>query len=192
MKGPRLDFHAEREPAHPKTTFFSSFIQLQYPHVRRRRVVCRNSKKQVTQTTSAEVPVLHTTDRVYAGQFFAVGVGVMLPILLLLVPLLHYGEGLRWPNFPRWCRRYAAHFTAVGAAFTLRIGSMLAKFSPLVQALGCCFSCCWCRFITTARLNAAQIFLRGCRRYAAPNVLLVFGAGTDVYAVARRGLCLVL
>ena len=48
MKGPRLNFHAERELAHPKTTFFSSFLQLQYPHVRRRRVVCRYSKKQVT------------------------------------------------------------------------------------------------------------------------------------------------
>ena len=33
----------------------------------------------------------YTTDRVYAGQIFAVGVGVMLPILLLLVPLLRDG-----------------------------------------------------------------------------------------------------
>ena len=42
MKGPRLNFHAERELEHPKTTFFSSFLQLQqYTHVRRRRVVCR-------------------------------------------------------------------------------------------------------------------------------------------------------
>ena len=48
MKGPRLNFHAERDLAHPKTTFFSSFLQLQYPHVRRRRVVRRYSKKQVT------------------------------------------------------------------------------------------------------------------------------------------------
>ena len=48
MKGPGLNFHAERELAHPKTTSFSSFLQLQYPHVRRRRVVCRYSKKQVT------------------------------------------------------------------------------------------------------------------------------------------------
>ena len=54
-------------------------------------------------------------------------------ILLLLMLLLHYGEGKYWPNFRRWCTRYAA-----------------------------------------------------------PHVLLVFGAGTDVCAVARRGLCLVL
>ena len=47
MKGPRLNFHAERELAHPKTTFFSSFLQLQYPNVRRRRVACRYSKKTV-------------------------------------------------------------------------------------------------------------------------------------------------
>ena len=86
----------------------------------------------------------------------------MLPILLLLVRLLHYGEGQCCPNFSRWCRRYVAHFTAVGAAFcttvrvnaarflavgvvvmlpilllleppfTLRLGSMPPKFSPLV------------------------------------------------------------
>ena len=60
MKGPRLNFHAERELAHPKTALYSSCLLLQYPHVRRRRVVRRYSKKQVTQTTSAEVPVLHT------------------------------------------------------------------------------------------------------------------------------------
>ena len=42
MKGPSLKFHAECELEHPKTTFFSLFIQLQqYTHVRRRRVVCR-------------------------------------------------------------------------------------------------------------------------------------------------------
>ena len=32
---------------------------------------------------------------------FAVGVGVALPFLLLLVLLLHYGEGKRCPNFRR-------------------------------------------------------------------------------------------
>ena len=42
-------------------------------------------------------------------------------VLQLLVLLLHYGEGLCWPNFPRWCS-YAADFTAVGAAFTLPRG----------------------------------------------------------------------
>ena len=60
IHGPRLNFHAERELEHRKATFFSSFLQLQYPRVCCRRVVCRYSKKQVTHTTSAEVPVLHT------------------------------------------------------------------------------------------------------------------------------------
>ena len=59
MKGPRLNFHAVRELAHPKTTFFSSFLQLQYPHVRRRRVVVVIQRSKL-HTDSAEVPVLHT------------------------------------------------------------------------------------------------------------------------------------
>ena len=44
-----------------------SFLQLQYPRVRRRRVVCRYSKKQVTH--SAEVPVLHTPVEVAKVRF---------------------------------------------------------------------------------------------------------------------------
>ena len=68
----------------------------------------------------------------YAAQIFAVGVGVMLPILLVLVLLLYYGSALRCPKFRRWCRRYAVDFTAVGAAITLRLGLMLHKFSALV------------------------------------------------------------
>ena len=47
----------------------------------------------------------YTTARVNAARNSAVGVGVMLPILLLLVRLLHYGEGQCCPNFSRWCRR---------------------------------------------------------------------------------------
>ena len=52
--------------------------------------------------------------------------------LLLLVLLLHYGEGQCGPNFRRWCRRYDAVFTAADAAITLRRGQMLLKFSPLM------------------------------------------------------------
>ena len=61
----------------------------------------------------------YTTARVNAGQIFAVGVGVRLPILLLLVLLLHNGEGKCCSNFRRWCWRYAAHFTAVGVRVPL-------------------------------------------------------------------------
>ena len=52
--------------------------------------------------------------------------------LLLLVLLLHYGEGKCGPNFRRWCRRYDAVFTAADAAITLRRGQMLLKLSPLM------------------------------------------------------------
>ena len=71
---------------------------------------------------------LYTTARLNAAQILAVGVGIMVPILLLLEPPLHFGEGKCCPNFSRWCRRYGADFTAVGAASTLRRGSMLPKY----------------------------------------------------------------
>ena len=61
----------------------------------------------------------YTTARVNAAQIFAVGVGVRLPILLLLVLLLHYGEGKCCSNFRRGCRRYATHFTAMGVGVML-------------------------------------------------------------------------
>ena len=127
----------------------------------------------------------YTTARANAAQIFAVGVGVALTFLLLLVLLLHYGEGKccpnirRWcmrcdavllllmlllhygkcecsPNFRRWCRRYHAVFNSANAAITLRRGQMLLKFSPLVYALRCRFCCCWFCYYTTARVNAAQ------------------------------------
>ena len=82
----------------------------------------------------------------------------MLPVLLLLVLLLHYREVKRCPSFRRWCRRYAADFTAVGAAITVQVGSMLPQFSPLVQALCSRFYRCWCCYYTTGRVYAAQIF----------------------------------
>ena len=65
----------------------------------------------------------YTTGKVYAAQIFAVGEGVMLPILLLLELLLHYGEVKCCSNFRPGCRhyarRYAAHFTAVDVGVTL-------------------------------------------------------------------------
>ena len=64
----------------------------------------------------------YTTAKAHAAQIFAVGVRVALPFLLLLVLLLHYGEGKRCSNFRRWSTRGVAVFTAVGAAITLRRG----------------------------------------------------------------------
>ena len=71
-----------------------------------------------------------------------------MPFLLLLMLLLHYGEGKRCSNFRRWCRRYDAVFTAVGAAITLWRGQMLLKFSPLVSALCYPFFLPWVRPFT--------------------------------------------
>ena len=79
--------------------------------------------------------------------------------LLLLEPPLHYGEGKCCSKFRRWGRRYAAHFTAVGAGVTLpkMFGWYLARIRTFTQ-LCCPFYSCWCRFYTTDRVHAGQIF----------------------------------
>ena len=58
MKGHRLNFHAERELAHPKTTFFHHFSNYSTPTyvVVVLFVVIQRGK---LHTDSAEVPVLH-------------------------------------------------------------------------------------------------------------------------------------
>ena len=92
---------------------------------------------------------------------------VMLPVLLLLVRLLHYGEGQCCPNFSRWCRRYAAYFTAVGAAFytTARVNAALLhygegqccpNFSRWCRRYAAYFTAVGAAFYTTARLNAVR------------------------------------
>ena len=45
--------------------------------------------------------------------------------------LLHYGEGKCCPFFGRWCRRYADHFTAAGAAFCKTANVNAARFSTV-------------------------------------------------------------
>ena len=86
----------------------------------------------------------------------------MLPILLLLVPPLHYREVKCCPIIRRWCRRYAAHFTAVGATlfttvrvnatqiFAVGVGVMLSILLLSVPP-----------FYTTVTLNGAQILTVG-------------------------------
>ena len=68
MKGPRLNFHAERELAHPKTTFFHHFSNYSTPTyvVVVLFVVIQRSK---LHTDSAEVPVLHTPVEVVKVRF---------------------------------------------------------------------------------------------------------------------------
>ena len=73
--------------------------------------------------------------RVNAARILPVGEGVMLSVLLLLVRLLHYGEGQCCPKFSRWCRRYAAYFSAVGAAFCTTARVNAARFSAVGVAL---------------------------------------------------------
>ena len=61
--------------------------------------------------------------------FSAVGVGVMMPILLLLVlPFTLRLVCKCCSFFDRWCRRYAVHFTAVGAAFYTTASVNAARF----------------------------------------------------------------
>ena len=71
--------------------------------------------------------------------------------------LLHYGEGQCCPNFSRWCRRYGAHFSAVGAAFD-----------------------------TTARVTAPRCVGRWCRRYAAHFTAVGVAFDTTAGANAAR------
>ena len=111
----------------------------------------------------------YTTARVNAAKFFAVGVRVALPFLLLLLLLLHYGEGKRCSNFRRWCRRYDAVFTAVGAAIILWRGQMLLKFSPLVSAL--CY----------------PFFAVGTDVYAVARRFFFIVLGNDYVATCSRG-----
>ena len=65
----------------------------------------------------------YTTARLNAAQIFAVGVGVRLPLLLLLVLLLHYGEVKCCSNFRPGVGVMlgvnAAHFTAMDVGVTL-------------------------------------------------------------------------
>ena len=66
---------------------------------------------------------LYPTARLNAAQIFAVDVGVRLPLLLLLVLLLHYGEVKCCSNFRPGVGVMlgvnAAHFTAMDVGVTL-------------------------------------------------------------------------
>ena len=82
---------------------------------------------------SAVNTAFDTTVRVNAARFAsAVGVSVMLPILLLLVFHFTLRSEQTLPVFvSRWCRRYTADFSAVGAAFcpTARVNA--TRFSAV-------------------------------------------------------------
>ena len=114
-------------------------------------------------------------------KFSPFGIRVALPFLLLLVLLLHYGEGKRCSNFRRWCTRCVAVFAAVGVAITLRRGQTLQKNFRR-----------WCRHCVAVLLllmlllhcgegKCCSNFRRWCRRYDA--VFTAVGAAITL----RRG-----
>ena len=85
--------------------------------------------------------------------------------------------------FGGWCRRYAAHFNAIGAAFYATARVNAARFS----AVGCRryaanLSAVNATVCTAARVNAARSSAVGCRRYAAP----LAAVGAAFYATARE------
>ena len=67
------------------------------------------------------------------------------------------GKGICCLSFGRWCRRYAAHYNAIGAAIYATARVNAARFS----AVGCRrydahFPGVDAAFYTTARVNAAR------------------------------------
>ena len=82
----------------------------------------------------------------------------MLPISLLLVPPLHYREVKCCPNFRRWCRRYAADFTAVGAALLhYREGLCCPNFRRWCRRYAADFTAVGCCYYSTGWVYAAEI-----------------------------------
>ena len=137
------------------------------------------------------------TARVTVARLSTIGVGAMLPIYCCWCRLLHYGEDKCYPFFDRWCRRYSAHFNAVGTTvytkargnaahfgavvvgvilsillllvppFTQRRGYILPVLRLLVEVLCCPFYCCWCRLLHYGEGKCCPFFSRWCRCYAA-------------------------
>ena len=61
------------------------------------------------------------------------------------------------PGFGRWCRRYAAHFTAVGAAVYTTAKLNTARFTSVCRRrYGANFTAVDAAFYPTTRVNAAQ------------------------------------
>ena len=70
---------------------------------------------------------------------------------------MNKGEGKCRPFFADWCRRYAAHFTAVGAAFELRLGEMLTVLlTSWCRRYDVHFTAVGADFYITARVSAAR------------------------------------
>ena len=98
----------------------------------------------------------YTTARVNAAQILAVGVGVMLPLYCCWCAFYTTARVNAACFFGHWCRRYVAHFSAVGAAFdtTARVNAA-CFFGHWCRRYAAHFSAVGAAFYTTARVNAA-------------------------------------
>ena len=83
---------------------------------------------------SAVGAVFYATAKVNAARFSGVSFRrYAAHIVCRWCRLSPYGEGKCAPFFGHWCGRYAAHFTAVGAAFYTTVRENAARFcQPLV------------------------------------------------------------
>ena len=71
--------------------------------------------------------------------------------------LLRYGEGKCFSCFGRWCKRYAALLSALGAAFYAMPRVNAARFSSVVcRRFAAHFTAVGAAFYTTVRVNAAR------------------------------------
>ena len=101
--------------------------------------------------------------------------------------ILHYGEGKCSPFYGRWCRRYGAHFNAIGAAFSDTARVNAARLS----AVGCGryaanFSAVDAAFCTAAKVNAARFSSVGSRRHSAHFTAVGAGFRTTARVNAAR------
>ena len=69
--------------------------------------------------------------------------------------------------FGRWCRRYSANFPAVGATFQTTARVNAVRLSAVGVALWCPFYCCWCHLLHYGEGKCCPFFGRWCRRCAA-------------------------
>ena len=79
------------------------------------------------------------------------------------------------------CRRPAAHFSAVGAAFYTTSRVNAASFSAVGVGIMLPFYCRWCRLLDYGGGKCSPVFGRQCRRYSAHFT----AAGTTFYKKVR-------
>ena len=115
------------------------------------------------------------------ARFSAVGVGAILPILLLLVPPFTLSEGKCCLFFGRWCWRYATHFTPVGAAFytTSRVNAACFLAVGVGVMLPC--YCRRCRLLHSCEGKCCPFF----GRWGRPHPVHFTAVGTTFYTKAR-------